>query len=1103
MIKNQLYPYIEKYINEYLLGFSKEQLNIGLTNGTIMLQGLYIRPDTTNEKLDYFDFPIWLKVGTIKDIRIGCSLMNFLGDNPLEVEINDVDLIICPSFKNIVKNFNSFIVEKEGHFKEEYDPTDNNSHIIFGQTVNFRDSSMKMKKEEIIEIFKESFYNSHIADSFNKLYTKALKFYYHKNYLIKIRVKNISLRFEDDCFNFYGKSAIEIKAQNLELSLSVDGIMKKNNFKVENVFIYYDKNPSIVIPSKFFLSNIKEDGKLDIDKYFELVKKEKIRSDTKNSIVLLDSFNCMGNFGIKAMENEKIDFFAKNNVKKYTFFMQVATNEIQFSLYPDLIHKFQNFQDFIKSFYVNELVQYFKPMRKPYEKSSELIVKYSKDPTVLKKRKLIVRDWFYYMIWFTRVKKAVFGSYFKNKIHEEFTKFYNMMNTVNNTDAELDNARINQSNLNDSMNMKKDPIKLNKEKLKNLNPDGINLNVDYEILVKGLSLKLFSEKDFINLKINNIKNLIKVDKEKGVLVLNFKELIVIPSNKVQIDKGVDDKIYQKTDKNSVISSENTEACSYFNEEDSENPSKNNNFIIKENNKEVNKANYFSSNIPLNPKLMLLNEALDQIGGNDGSNVIVNSSNKNRNKLNNRTGNVLKEILGSIEDEDNKKMIIKEKKNKELSEIINEFNKSYHKKNSSKSFSTQVQDAKVKIGGINNGLQTNKNNDGFINKIILSNEKVGLNLCEIQGSDNTSNAFSLTFTKKIEYDQKISDSLNINIGYIRINYVHDYFIKLLHILLAYQHFYKTLMNKLKNTVKFEIDVIKEVYLIRKYILDRIEDIDNQEEIRNYAVGLRQSIQLLEDDKRKDGHFTVNFITNLLKNNIIDFYINVADILVLGFESNPLEDILSINKNTSKLKFPKLLAKLALSKEKIYSKVLDFEFQYNNTNMLATFIDDIIVVITSYYNNNLILLNPLIRKILVDYEKLEKERLRKTVKDKEKNFSQGNENISFLMNIISSNLNKNHENSNGLHKSNNNILGPKESLKTNQQSVLKNLIESNLSSNHVKKISVQSFNSMVSEAEGHFEVPIPVNEKDLKKNYLKHFNKNESDSEQVKSQVSNKN
>jgi hypothetical protein len=312
-----------------------------------------------------------------------------------------------------------------------------------------------------------------------------------------------------------------------------------------------------------------------------------------------------------------------------------------------------------------------------------------------------------------------------------------------------------------------------------------------------------------------------------------------------------------------------------------------------------------------------------------------------------------------------------------------------------------------------------------------------------------------------------------------------------------------MNKFKKTVNFDLEVIKEVYLIRKYILERIEDIDTQEELRNYAESLRQSIQIFDDEKRKDGHFTVNFITNLLKFNIIDFNLNVADVLVLGFESNPLEDIVSLNKNTSKLKFPKLLAKLALSKEKIYSKILDFEFQYNNTNMLATFIDDIIVVITSYYNNNLILLNPLIRKILVDYERLEKERFRKTVKDKEKNFSHGNENISFLMNIISSNMNKNHENSNGQHKSNHNILGPKESLKTNQQSVLKNLIESNISSNHVKKISVQSFNSLVSDAEGHFEVPIPKNEKDIKKNYMKNYMKNESDSEQVKSQVSNKN
>jgi hypothetical protein len=34
MLKNTLYPYIEKYINKYLYGFIKEQFDIGL-NGKI------------------------------------------------------------------------------------------------------------------------------------------------------------------------------------------------------------------------------------------------------------------------------------------------------------------------------------------------------------------------------------------------------------------------------------------------------------------------------------------------------------------------------------------------------------------------------------------------------------------------------------------------------------------------------------------------------------------------------------------------------------------------------------------------------------------------------------------------------------------------------------------------------------------------------------------------------------------------------------------------------------------------------------------------------------------------------------------------------------
>jgi hypothetical protein len=127
----------------------------------------------------------------------------------------------------------------------------------------------------------------------------------------------------------------------------------------------------------------------------------------------------MGNFGIKAIENEKVDFFSKNTLKKYNFYVQIATNEIQLSVYPDFVKKLICFEEFFKSFYVNDMIQYFKPMRKPYEKNCEIIRKFSKDAKILLKRRFIVRDWFYYMIWFTRVKKAVYGSYFKSIIHEE------------------------------------------------------------------------------------------------------------------------------------------------------------------------------------------------------------------------------------------------------------------------------------------------------------------------------------------------------------------------------------------------------------------------------------------------------------------------------------------------------------------------------------------------------------------------------------------------------------------------------------------------------------------------------------------------------------
>ena len=122
MIKNQLYPYIEQYINELLYGFTKEQFDVGVMNGEIKLEKLNLRPDGANKILDDKNYSFWLKAGFITKIYIGCSIMNFIGEKPLDVVIEGVDIIMTPSYKWIIKNLDSFIIENIKQIEIPYDP---------------------------------------------------------------------------------------------------------------------------------------------------------------------------------------------------------------------------------------------------------------------------------------------------------------------------------------------------------------------------------------------------------------------------------------------------------------------------------------------------------------------------------------------------------------------------------------------------------------------------------------------------------------------------------------------------------------------------------------------------------------------------------------------------------------------------------------------------------------------------------------------------------------------------------------------------------------------------------------------------------------------
>ena len=220
MIKNQLYPYIEQNINSFLYGFTKEQLDVGIMKGEIKLENLNLRPDGVNEVLDKDNVPFWLKAGLISKISFGCSLMNFIGEKPIEANFEGVNIILTPSYKWIIRNMDNYLFEDLKEMKLEYSSLDNNSINIFGKKINVLDNSI-FHREKIEEFFKDK---SKISNFLNNILLDCFQFFYYKNFALILKLKNMHIRFEDDqLINYFGNIAFGFKISSFELTLSSEG----------------------------------------------------------------------------------------------------------------------------------------------------------------------------------------------------------------------------------------------------------------------------------------------------------------------------------------------------------------------------------------------------------------------------------------------------------------------------------------------------------------------------------------------------------------------------------------------------------------------------------------------------------------------------------------------------------------------------------------------------------------------------------------------------------------------------------------------------------------------------------------------------------------
>ena len=974
MIKNQIFSFIEEPINSFLYGFSKDQLDAGILSGNVKLENLNIKPDYINNGLDEIDFPFWLKAGLISKMSICGSLMNFIGEKPIEVNIEKLDIIISPNLKWIIQNLKSYISEDLEEMKSEYIPYNYNPFNIFNKKRNASDSPVYTNKF-IEEIFKDK---TNISNFLNIILFACFKYYYSPNFLLKLELKDIHIRFEDDqLIDYMGKIALGIKVSSLELNLSSEAKMKKNNFEITNFDIYLENNADILIPCSLLYDSIKN-GALNENYYTNLKKinfqNHKYKEDTK---LILQNFNCSCNFGTKAINQGKIDFFGKQENNNYKLYIQFESKEINIKLFPDFYIITNNFINFIKKFLIISDVQKFKPKKKPYNEKNKKFIELlnymnSNENTSFStkfsyKRKMIVRDWLLYFYLCKKCKSFKYN-YSYNPLRPEFNRYYNLCVKGNNI------------------------IKINKEVDKNgkenQNPDNINLLLEVDIKIEGLNLDLhssissYSNDEFISIKMNNFDSKIILNKNKFDLNFTVKNVTLGPN---KLNQG--EKVFISN--NSMKKREMNCNTKYNNKTfRKRNINYNNDFfddcdssmgipgLLKKYNPNINERLNFigetMENINSNSKRERLNFTEKNSKkkkrffnkGDEQKNKEnkVNQRNYNSNYSSKKDINFSKEYMKTFEINPNiqKLELDKEKSNFNISRKIiyynnNKLNQKY------RNFSKEEQNNKNSNSKENNEQKMKINfekmpRNQYNSEITHTNKIIPLNLFEMD-SNNNSHCFSFKFHKTS--DNSTMDVIQILLGTIRVNLFSDYMIKCANVLKEFEYSkIKSIRNDL-SSLDDDLDIDKKLYMMEKYFYEKLNKLPQNkktEQIKSYMAYLKNKIEKTEN-------YEIEYLLSIFSKGV-----------KINIDYDNLECIYYSNKNNKvcgKAIMPSPIFNLFFNSSKISFKIFDFEFEIDDLDNAKLLFKTLNTILEDKFKMAQLLIKSSLSQIKKDLKKKENE------------------------------------------------------------------------------------------------------------------------------------
>ena len=1050
ILKNKFYPYIEKYIKEYLHGFEKDRIDIQLTKGEVNLEKMSLRPDTINKIMDEQNVPFWIKVGLITKIHVGASLLSVIGEIPIEVEIEGINIILSPSYKWIINNIDK-LKNKDNNDMSSETPNPLGNDIFNKKPDEFDTSIFNIKK--IQEIFTDK---TAISNILNGLFKSLYSFYTAPNFSVNIKIKKIHIRFEDDeLINYTGDIAYGLRIDLIQIKAGNKGNMKKNGIKLESLDIYWEDNAKILISSQFLNSCI-EDGKLQ-ERYYKNLKTvrfEKFENLISTKYIVQD-FNFSLNLGTKSEKRGDLDIFNLKTPPSMVYF-QLASNELNVNCYPDFLKIMNNFNEFLSQFPIIDKVKDYRPFIKPTNGNNlnymNLVENYRKNVIDNKnKGKMLVRDWINYIYWFQKSKNGEKRKII-NPIRTEFVRFYNIcfkkMDIHEKKEEKAPSKEEKNKNKEKSTNSNPNPPETKttetptpkenetpteiKEPEEKLIPKDFEFSSRIDLLIKGLNISLHSSlddkvKEYISICINGVEIKIRLDKTIFEFNLKVKTIDLGPSNLIVGERVIiQPKSYRKaipeqsmTSLKTNIPYGNLSTYNYVSLPNSELGSNITGLIKKYNPRHEEKIKVIDEALELaQSQSRVMSLAASEFGdvgkfrgpkiksktpfGNEGENLghsIINVNiNNNVNDLGKTYGTVLvprnvsfaKNLIDGYEANSLQNRRYQRKKDKEMniSQAINDYN-SYKIYEKSKNKFRTSHSPQPSLSSSRFNLRESRFG---INPVSARNKNTPLNLLEIF-SNTEVGALSIKFTK---YNNPITiDNLAIQIGTIRLNLFVNYLLDILRILSDFKkatNIPKIAKSEGPNAVSGKIILEIQEYFY-KYITEKMPDKDKTESVIEYMEYLRKEISSKKKFSSKPQHYDLNQIFTVFPKGF-DFHFDYENIELVAYDKN--------NIVSTKMIIPSNEFIFGINFTKIFIKLLDLEMDISDLNRCESIIDQLKGLAEDKFKVVQIVLKPCYKEIKEGIEPLLKdneEEYKQILKNANNNINlnNNNDNINAMVNI----------------------------------------------------------------------------------------------------------